>query len=467
MASDSPQDQSHHQLLARFESVIQNKSSHLFQLEEYITIINHLCHSNQVKLALKACRLAEVQYPYSEEPSLVKIGILLQNQQPKEALQEVRRAEAKHPGNMELRLFKAESNYLLGHFKKAVAIYRGIQCRTKKEQAVVLLKLGMALEYLKDYDQAIDVYKRAVKLMPKMSAAYSKLTLCIDHFDSFALHLPFYRQQVDVDPYSGVAWHHLGLVFEKMNRYDEALQAFDYCTVADPEYYIVYLSLGNLHSNLEQYDEALKAFNAVLKFEQYPMAYYGMGWVYESQGDCHNAIRSYRRVNELEEGHSPSWYRIGCCLMKLERWYEAIHFFEKATKLSPDVASYWKKLAEAECNVDNLSGSHEAFKRANEIDPQNVAIWLDWSFLYYKQGLFRDATNLLERALNGLPLDAKLHYRITAYLIQAARYKEAMVHFETALQLDYEGNTSFFECFPHLVSQPLLQKLVNHYRRLI
>ena len=64
-----------------------------------------------------------------------------------------------------------------------------------------------------------------------------------------------------------------------------------------------------------------------------------------------------------------------------------------------------------------------------------------------------------------IPDDSELFYRMTVYLIEAGRFKEAFNYLENALILDFDGHTALFDFFPKLETQKALYKIIEQFRK--
>ena len=151
-------------------------------------------------------------------------------------------------------------------------------------------------------------------------------------------------------------------------------------------------------------------------------------------------------------------------MFKQERWYEAIHFFNKAIRLNPDSEGYWAALAEAEYKVGNLISSLEAYQQAAQLGPENLEVWLMWSFLYYEQGDYAKCLEIIKNGLEENPTEPSLYYRSVAYFIAAGKYKEGLAYLENGLILDFEKHRELFEFYPSLQNQKALLKIIDQYR---
>ena len=89
----------------------------------------------------------------------------------------------------------------------------------------------------------------------------------------------------------------------------------------------------------------------------------------------------------------------GTCLSKQNKWYESLHFFNKALKLDYENAQYWLSVAKAETRIGNVVSAVDAFEEASLLDQRNKEIWLDWSHIYYEQGEYDKAISFYNKAI--------------------------------------------------------------------
>jgi tetratricopeptide (TPR) repeat protein len=107
----------------------------------------------------------------------------------------------------------------------------------------------------------------------------------------------------------------------------------------------------------------------------------------------------------------------------------------------------------------------DAYEEASKLDPQDKEIWLNWSFIYYEQGDYDKAVEVLAHGFDEIAADAELFYRMTVYLIEAGRFKEAFNYLENALILDFDAHASLYEFFPQLETQKALFKIIEQFRK--
>ena len=67
--------------------------------------------------------------------------------------------------------------------------------------------------------------------------------------------------------------------------------------------------------------------------------------------------------------------------------------------------------------------------------------------------------------MSELPDESEFFYRMTVYLIEAGKFKEALNYLENALILNFEGHTVLFDFFPKIETQKALFKIIDQFRK--
>ena len=218
--------------------------------------------------------------------------------------------------------------------------------------------------------------------------------------------------------------------------------------------------------SLEKYTQAIDAYKKTLEIEGASAeTYCSLAETYEKLEHHELAVKYYQKAVKLDSFYDEAWFGVGKCLASQNKWYEAIHFLNRALKLDCENYLYWKKVAEAEYHVGNLVSSLDAYEEASMLNPEDPEIILDWSYIYYEQGEYEKALEIVVNTLSDLPEEADLYYRAAAYLLALGKYKEAYNYLENALVLNYDKHVDLLEFFPKLETQKALFRIIDQFRK--
>jgi tetratricopeptide (TPR) repeat protein len=82
-------------------------------------------------------------------------------------------------------------------------------------------------------------------------------------------------------------------------------------------------------------------------------------------------FKYYQKAIKLDNFNDEAWFGAGMCLNAQDKWYESIHFLNKALKFDPENSEYWTAVAETEYKLGNIVSSLDAWEEVCLLDPEN------------------------------------------------------------------------------------------------
>lgn len=351
--------------IARFEEMLNKKTTAFFDLDVYEDIIYHYIEKNQLSKAFKACELANETYPYSAVPLFLKAQVLVRSGSPKEALNYIEKVESIQPNDVETIVTKANIYASLGKHKQAIStIERVLNLGVERESIYGFI----AQNYLKinNYEKSYEYFTLAITLNPEDDLIFDDFMDFVEIAAYYKQAMDFFEKQIDEDPYATTAWFRLGIVANAKGDYAKALHALDYATLIKEDFADAWAEMGCVYMNQQQYKEAKQIFEKVLTVET-PSAeiYTHLAASMEKMKDYEGAIKTYKKAIETKETYHIAWYGVGICLILQGNHYQAIHYLKRAVKYHKYSGDYWRSLAEAEYFVGNVVSSIEAYREAS------------------------------------------------------------------------------------------------------
>ena len=452
-------------LIKTFENQLKNNALGFYQIEQLEEIIAHYTDLGKNKMALKTCSIAIDQYPYSTNLMIEKAHILSNLEKYDQSLEILEKALALQPNDPEVYTMRGNIYLVQGLHKEAIKNYNKA-IPLSEDKADLNYQIGLAYQSAFKYQKAIEFYKKSIEIDINHENALYELAYCLDITNQLEHSISYYRKFIDQDPYSHYAWYNLGIVYNKLGNFEEAIKAYEYATLIDDSFASAYFNMGNSYMSLEKYTQAIDAYKKTLEIEGVSAeTYCHLAETYEKLEHYDLAVKYYQKTVKIDSFYDEAWYGVGKCLAMQDKWYEAIHFLNRALKLDCENPIYWKKVAEAEYHVGNLVSSLDAYEEASMLDPENLDIIMDWSYIYYEQGEYEKALEIVVNSLEDMPNEADLYYRATAYLLSLGKYKEAYNYLENALVLNYDKHIELFEFFPKLETQKALFRIIDQFRK--
>jgi tetratricopeptide (TPR) repeat protein len=197
-----------------------------------------------------------------------------------------------------------------------------------------------ALNGLKRYDEALECSNKALELDPANAWAFSNkawASNCLKRYDE-ALECSNKALELDqlVNNFSG--WFHKANALNGLKRYDEALEcsnkALDLNSKSDWGWFIKALILNSL----KRYDEALECSNKALEIDlKNDWNWNNKAWACNSLGKYDEALECSNKALELDPANAWAFSNKACALNGLKRYDEALECSNKALELDSNI----------------------------------------------------------------------------------------------------------------------------------
>lgn len=188
--------------------------------------------------------------------------------------------------------------------------------------------LGIALDGLGEYDGAINSYRNALKLQPKMPDLHFNLGIVFGNLNRFEEAANSYRKAIALNPKFFEAYGNLGTLMQKQGKLEEAVASYRKAISINPDAR-GYFNLGTALRDQGKLDEAIKSYQqAIQLFPNYADAHSNLGETLRDQGNMQEAIKSYQNALALNPNHPSANYNMAEFLYLAKRYDEAIPHFE-------------------------------------------------------------------------------------------------------------------------------------------
>jgi tetratricopeptide (TPR) repeat protein len=118
------------------------------------------------------------------------------------------------------------------------------------------------------YAQAIETYKKVLKLKPDMGYAYLKMGTAHDRLDQPAEAVAAFKKAEKYMHNYPVLYNNMGVAYGKMNKLNEEVSALKKAIKLRPTYTSAHFNLGITYLKLRNKKEAMKQYDALMKFDE-------------------------------------------------------------------------------------------------------------------------------------------------------------------------------------------------------
>jgi tetratricopeptide (TPR) repeat protein len=208
------------------------------------------------------------------------------------------------PGTQEGNSYYAKTLYAQGKFDEAIALLTDV---LKNDPKSVTGNLYTAYIYAEreqtDSLLQIESYNKAIEYFQKVNiedmdvddlVKYANVNVNLKNYDNA---IPLYRKAIVLDSSNSDVYYNFGKMFFKSETYDSAIAYFtlaeNYGMIKQSCY--IYAGLSNFY--LKKYDDAIKQFREILKLDdKNTFAYTWIGKCYFVMGNNDEAIKSYETI---------------------------------------------------------------------------------------------------------------------------------------------------------------------------
>ncbi|MDO9464118.1 MAG: tetratricopeptide repeat protein [bacterium] len=223
-------------------------------------------------------------------------------------------------------LFSALFLFVFNYFsvnplRSEVYFRKGVECRNKE-----------------DWNKAISMYKKTIKLNRGHLKAY-------------------YR---------------LAFAYAKVGKIEDAFRVYYQLAELAPDYADIHYNLAKLYISIKDYKKAARELEIAVGQNPYnDKALMGLGNAYEKLGKLNGAIQQYKKAVKLNPDFGGAHNNLGNIYMMKKEWDEAIEEYKIALRLMPKALGVARNLGVAYYKKGRYKEAKNIFEKILHIQPDN------------------------------------------------------------------------------------------------
>ena len=453
--------------LLRYEGMLMSGSSCYFDVEEFETIIDYyLLEESDLKKAMEAIEIADLQHPAVTEIALRKVEVLSYEGRIADAIRILERLE-KTDDSMMVQLFKARATTLQGKTKSGMRLFDRL-LQEAEDEAEALHILTMAADSLMrqhKYQNALGYLHAAYEKLPMLSCILPSIAYCYMQTGDWENAQQFYDKSIDEDTHNPYLWNSLGEVYYAMQRYEDAIEAFDFALLLEPKMSEPYYNKVDALLELERLDEAVAQLREYIALIPEDVeAYCRLGECLEDTGAFEEAKQCYEKAAALDDKCSYAYYGLASVADEHGQHELAYTYLLRCVALNPNNPGFWFSLSQEQADRGEHSEALQSLEHVVELDKYDYEAWLrlaECTFMLYDMP---ETIAVLERAFT-INFDvAPLAYRLAALHFYEGSKDSCLLYLERGLKLDIEEAAEFFDACPETKSDPEIMSVYKRYK---
>ncbi|MCP4535645.1 MAG: tetratricopeptide repeat protein [Chloroflexi bacterium] len=295
-------------------------------------------------------------------------------------------------------------------------------------QADIIYKQADPYDRQKQWQVAVEHYKRAIELVPKEDFYYLYLGRAYLEWAS-SLNDPVARDNIlreteqtlvkarEINPLNTDHSANLARMYRRWSDFAQGEQE---------------VRSERLLESSENYEIAtmLSPQNAILWNEWAMLHIYGLG-------DQAGYERTLQQSLDIDDEFEQTWLMCGDVNSQQSNLEEAIICYEKALELKPRNAQVWIAMGNAYRQAEQMEKAVDAYKEALELKPRSVQYWRVLADTYIATQEWDDAIQALNQVVEIKPNANdiwNIHQVLAQLYFQTGQLDQALVHAQTALE---------------------------------
>jgi tetratricopeptide (TPR) repeat protein len=412
-------------LIQKYETLLYNKESIYFDVDEFEVIIGHY--------------MSEARYA--------------------DALEALIHAELCHPDDIELSLHKIRIMMNLDNFDRAFELLLLLENKTNDLFEINLYK-GHIYTLNDDIENAVKEFELAFEKSPGLDEEelqYIPEILLEQKY--FKEALVFLHKLIDSGNANSKTFFDAGHCYEQTSNFQEAEKYYEKSLDEDPFNERTWVILGSMHLNSQNFDKALEAFEFALSINNndYIASFCKIATLIQSR-DYSKAIDCILEMLSKSPDDANAICTLGECYEKQQNFAEAEHCYTKAISQETDSdMPYWglSRILYAQGDIETAI---QVIDKAIDLDPDNE------DYLYFRGQCFISLSNnknMLETILQNLSVikesnDEKSEnsefinkHKKAIFFYNIGNMEECCKYLLESVLLDSKGFEMFFNLFPH------------------
>jgi len=198
---------------------------------------------------------------------------------------------------------------------------------------------GFCNEKLGKHAEALEASKRAVNLRPS-AESYFNIGLANFYLKQYKDAADGYRQAIKLDPFNSAdAYYALGLVYRDWNKPDEEIQAYKQAIRLRPDYSTAYERLATRYMKSKRFLEAVDVYRQIVSLKPGDaIAPNNMGEAFLELNKLNEAQESFRQAIRLKPDFGRAYYNLGKCLLTMNNRDGALEQYNILQNIDQDWA---------------------------------------------------------------------------------------------------------------------------------
>ena len=272
--------------------------------------------------------------------------------------------------------------------------------------AAAYINRGVAYGEKGEHKLAIRDYTTAIKLNPDFANAYNNRGYTYVEKGEADLAIKDLNKAIEIDCNFAEAYNNRGYAYCERDEINSAINDFTKALELNQDFAEAYNNRGAAYNKKSEYDLAIEDFNKAIRLkEDYVEAYSNRGGAYCGKGEYSRAIRDCDFAIKLDRDYAGAYNSRGTIYVERGEFNRAIDDFDIAIRLKSDHAGAYYNRGTVYANKGDFDSAIGDFTKTIELKPNFVEAYYNRGLVYYQMG---EVNHSIEDYTKAIELDLDL-----------------------------------------------------------
>src|SRR6476620_1082423 len=365
------------ELLRQYENLRKGKNHIFLDEEAFERVIDHFDDKEDLTHALEAAETGLEYFPFSSQLLIKKADLLIATRHYKYALEILEQASLFDSKDINIYILKTDAYLALDEPGKAVELLEdALHSFDGEEKIDLLFELADVYDDYEEFDKVFDCLQLILEQEPTNEEALYKICFWTDFTGRNEESIKLHQKIIEENPYSELAWFNLGSAYQGLKLYEKAIDAYQYAVVINDKFDYAYRNMGDAYIRLRKYKDAIEVLEKVGELSKpEEVIYEAIGHCYHKLGKFGIARFNYRKASHINSADSKLQYKIALTYINEQKWDKAILHLENALRIHKNVPEYNLAMGQCVLQLENYKDAVHYFSMVVRSRPKNVRGW--------------------------------------------------------------------------------------------
>ncbi|QQE10954.1 tetratricopeptide repeat protein [Planctomycetota bacterium] len=287
--------------------------------------------------------------------------------------------------------------------------------------------LGMTLDAMERYEEAIESYERAVNLSPDDTESMMCIAVDYIRIGKPRRAITLLENIEQTEPGNEATYCQRIAAYTQLGDHDKAEEMFYLARQIEDECPICYDFLAQSLSYRSEFKRAIWCWQQTLRLDpSYPGVRGNLARIHMRMGNQERARRLFLRQLRVEPGDLDTLLQLAYLLIDMGYDSEGSEKLRQALELDPTLAEAHAELGQLALKRGHVDAAERRFKRAKRLDPQRPGIFLGLAIIAQKRGKLDEARKHMLAELENIGQSVEQLLDMTRLFIELNLPEEAL-----------------------------------------